>query len=56
MQGNPGNFCFWNLESQDILLVEIKSGILSFGIQKYKAQGIWNPTNNWNPWPETKFH
>ena len=31
----------------------MESRILSIGIQKYTAQGIWNPTNNWNPWPET---
>ena len=41
---NPENFCFWNMESQDILLME--SGIMGFGIRKYIAQGIQNPTNN----------
>ena len=40
-----GNFGLWNLESGKILLVE--SGILGFGIRK-TAQGIWNPTNDWN--------
>ena len=31
------------MESPDILLME--SGIVGFGIQKYIAQGIQNPTN-----------
>ena len=31
----------------------VKSGILDFGIRN-TAQGIWNPTNDWNP--ESKFH
>ena len=33
-------------ESVKFFLVE--AGILGFGIQ-YKAQGIWNPTKDWNP-------
>ena len=43
---NPGKFCLWNLESGKFYLVE--SGILGFGI-RITAQGIWNPTNDWNP-------
>ena len=39
------------LESGKFLLVE--SRILCFGIQN-TSQGIWNPTNDWNP--ESKFH
>ena len=36
-----------------ILLVEC--GILGFGTRNAaQAQGIWNPTNDWNP--ESKFH
>ena len=31
----------------------VESRILGFGIRK-TAQGIWNPTNDWNP--ESKFH
>ena len=38
-------------ESKKFLLVE--SGILGFWIRN-TAQGIRNPTNNWNP--ESKFH
>ena len=43
---NPGNSCFKNPESRKVLLVE--SGTLDFEIQK-TAQGIQNPSNNWNP-------
>ena len=43
---NPGKFCLWNPESGKFFLVE--SGILGFGI-RITAQGIWNPTNDWNP-------
>ena len=39
-----------NLEFENILLVELK--ILGFGIRT-TAQGIRNPTNDWNP--ESKF-
>ena len=38
-------------ESRKFLLVE--SGILGFGIRN-TSEGIWNPTNDWNP--ESKFH
>ena len=43
---NPGKFCLWNPKSGKFYLVE--SGILGFGI-RITAQGIWNPTNDWNP-------
>ena len=43
---NPGNFCLWSLELTRILLVES-------GIQN-TAQGVQNPTNDWNPVPVTK--
>ena len=39
------------LQSGKILLAE--SGILGFGIRN-SAQGIWNPTDDWNP--ESQFH
>lgn len=48
---NLGNFCFWNPELGESLLVEC--GILEFGIQN-TAPGIRNPTNKWNP--ESTFH
>ena len=48
---NPGNLRLWNLESGNILLME--SGIPGFGIRN-TAQGIWNPTNDWNS--ESKFY
>ena len=51
----------WIPESSKFLLVEfgirkklaVKSGILGFGIRN-RAQGIRNPTNEWNP--ESTFH
>ena len=52
---NVRNFClwkldFWALESR----IQLKeSRILCFGIRN-TAQGIRNPTNDWNP--ESKFH
>ena len=48
---DPGNFCFWTLESQKVLLME--SGILVFGIRN-TAQGIRNPVNDW--FSESKFY
>ena len=53
---NPGKVCLWNPESGKILLVVsgiwkillVESGILGFGIRN-TAQGIRNPTNDWNP-------
>ena len=36
---NLGKFCSWNIK---------KSGILGFGMWN-TAQGIRNPTNDWNP-------
>ena len=48
---NPGNSCLRNPESGKFSLVEY--GILAFGIWN-AAQGIWNPTNNWNPDPSDK--
>ena len=47
---NLGNFNLWNPECGKIFLME--SGILGFGTCN-TAQGIWNPTNDWNP--ESKF-
>ena len=41
----------WVPESGKFWLVE--SGILGFAIQN-TAQGIWKPTEEWNP--ESKFH
>ena len=51
LKGNRGNFCLWKPESGKHLHVESK--ILGFAILN-TAQGIWNPTNDWNP--ESKFH
>ena len=48
---NPGNLRLWNLESGNILLMESEIG--GFGIQN-TAQGIWNPTTDWNS--ESKFY
>ena len=48
---NPGKFLARNTEPGKILLVV--SGILGFGI-RYKAQGIRNPTRDWNL--KSKFH
>ena len=45
------NFCLWNPESVEVLLVN--SGILGFGIPN-AAQGIQNPSftdKDWNPVP-----
>ena len=42
---------FWNSESGKVLLLEY--GILGFGIRN-RAQGIWNPTHDWNL--ESNFH
>ena len=45
------NFCLWNPESVELLLVN--SGILGFGIPN-AAQGIQNPSftdKDWNPVP-----
>ena len=36
---NLGKFCSWNIK---------KSAILGFGMRN-TAQGIRNPTNDWNP-------
>ena len=46
-----GHFCLWNPESEEIIIVKL--GILGLRIPN-AAQGIRNPTNNWNP--ESKFH
>ena len=46
---NPGNVCLWNPESGKFCSWNIKkSGILGFGMRN-TAQGIRNPTNDWNP-------
>ena len=49
----PGNFCLclgiWKICAFGILEI----GILVFGIRN-SAQGIRNPTNDWNP--ESRFH
>ena len=50
---NPGKFCLWNPKSGKFYLVE--SGILGFGI-RITAQGIWNPTNDWNPESKSNWH
>ena len=45
------NFCLWNPETVEVLLVN--SGILGFGIPN-AAQGIQNPSftdKDWNPVP-----
>ena len=41
------------LKSKFLKIVLVEYGILGFGIQN-TAQGIRNPTNDWNP--EFKFH
>ena len=50
---HPGNFCLclgiWEICAFGILEI----GILVFGIRN-SAQGIRNPTNDWNP--ESRFH
>ena len=42
---NAGTLYFWSPEFGSVLVLE--SGILGFAIRNL-AQGVWNPTNDWN--------
>ena len=50
---NPENFACGIRNPETFLLVEY--GIVGFGIQN-SAQGIRTPLNDWNTYPESRFH